>query len=233
MAEGHWIMNSLELSPQYLRIALDIAERIVNGDLKAGRRLSGRSLLSSENGVSPETIRRALKLLADMKVVDIKDKSGVYILSVDSARHYLKNFSGWNEQIALRAKLKQLLQKQNELNRQIIELYSEIIKSQDCTSAAVKTLPNYEVRVPQDSPRIGKSIGALRFWQSTGATIIAIKRSHGIIASPGPYAELYGDDVIVFVGDASTVSSVERFLTGMLTDDLQQTNKQEESNDSI
>ncbi|HRX57779.1 MAG TPA: TrkA C-terminal domain-containing protein [Eubacteriales bacterium] len=226
-------MNSLELSPQYLRIALDIAERIVKGDLRAGQRLSGRSLFASEYGVSPETIRRALKLLADMKVVDIKDKSGVYILSVDNAGRYLKNFDGWNEQIALRKKLKQLLQAQNDLNRQIVELYSEIIKSQDTASAAVKSLPNYEVRVPADSPCIGKSIGTLRFWQSTGATIIAIKRAHGVIASPGPYAELYGGDVIVFVGDASTVSSVERFLSGAPAENAQQTKAQEESDDSI
>jgi len=226
-------MNSLELSPQYLRIALDIAERIVKGDLCAGQRLSGRSLFASEYGVSPETIRRALKLLADMKVVDIKDKSGVYILSVDNARRYLKNFDGWNEQIALRRKLKQLLQAQNDLNRQIVELYSEIIKSQDAVSAAVKSLPNYEARVPADSPRIGKSVGTLRFWQSTGATIVAIKRGHGVIASPGPYAELYGGDVIVFVGDASTVSSVERFLNGAPAESVQQTKAQEESDDSI
>ncbi len=207
-------MNNIELSPQYLRIALDIAGRIAEGEMKTGQRISGRSLLASEYGVSPETIRRALKLLADMKVVSIKDKCGVFILSEDNARRYLKNFEGWNEQIELQKKLKDLLQAHNKLNREIVDVYAEIIKAQEAASPAMKTLPNYEVRISPDSGRIGMSIGKLRFWQSTGATVIAIRRGHSVILSPGPYAELYGGDVLVFVGDASTVASVERFVNG-------------------
>lgn len=207
-------MNSLELSPQYLRIALDLAGRIADGEMKTGQRISGRSLLASEYGVSPETIRRALKLLADMKVVAIKEKSGVFILSEDNAKRYLKNFEGWNEQTELRNKLKELLQAHNRLNREIADVYTEIIKAQEAASPTIKTLPNYEIRVLPDSEQIGKSIGALRFWQSTGATVIAIRRGHSIILSPGPYAELYSGDVLVFVGDASTVASVSRFVNG-------------------
>ena len=41
----------------YAKIAMDIANRIVNGEIPEGKRLSGRSLMSSEYGVSPETIR--------------------------------------------------------------------------------------------------------------------------------------------------------------------------------
>ena len=54
--------------------------------------------------------------------------------------------------------------------------------------------------VPGDSPLIGKSIGELKFWQSTGGTIVAIRRGQTVILSPGPYAELYGGDVIILVG---------------------------------
>ncbi len=224
-------MNSMELSPQYLRIALDIAGRIADGEMKTGQRVSGRSLLASEYGVSPETIRRALKLLADMKVVAIKDKSGVFILSADNARRYLKNFEGWNEQVELQKKLKDLLLSHNKLNREIADVYAEIIKAQEAASPAMKPVPNYEVRVSIDSERIGMSIGTLKFWQSTGATVIAIRRGHNVILSPGPYAELYGGDVIVFVGDASTAALVERFLNGDSTENAQEL--KEEMDDSI
>jgi K+/H+ antiporter YhaU regulatory subunit KhtT len=207
-------MSHVELSPQYLRIALDLAARIVKGDMQTGERFSGRSMLASEYGVSPETIRRALKLLADMKVVAIKDKSGVFFLSVDNAKRYLKNFEGWNEQLELQKKFRELLLEHNRLNREVADVYAEIIKAQETASPVMKTLPNYEVRVAADSACIGRSIGALQFWQSTGATIIAIRRGHSVIVSPGPYAELYGGDVLVFVGDASAVSSVERFVNG-------------------
>ena len=55
-------MNDAEL-PQYQRIAYDIAVRVAAGEIPVRRKMSGRSLLASEYGVSPETIRRALKLL--------------------------------------------------------------------------------------------------------------------------------------------------------------------------
>ena len=226
-------MSDLERSPNYLKIAIRIAERIVNGDLTVGQRVSGRSLLAPEYGVSPETIRRALKLLSDMKIVDIKDKSGVYVLSADNAKRYLKNFEGWNEQRALRAKFKTLLAQNSELNRQIAKIYDDISGSLDAISSSNRNLPTYEVRVSPDSVHVGKSIGAIRFWQFTGATIIAIRRAHNLILSPGPYAEIYGGDVIVFVGDVATVQSVVRFLGGTDCVEIQSPQEKEEMDDSI
>ena len=77
--------------PQYMQIALSIAGRIAGGDVPEGTKISGRSKLSSEYNVSPETIRKAVRLLSDMRVVDVREKSGVYVLSADNARRYLHN----------------------------------------------------------------------------------------------------------------------------------------------
>lgn len=226
-------MSGTEFSPQYLRIAISLAERIAGGEMPVGKRISGRSLLASEYAVSPETIRRALKLLSDMKIVAIKDKSGVFILSSDNARRYLKNFEGWSEQRKMRKKLKELLAQSEQLNRQISDAYAGIAKSLDAVTAADRQLPTYESHVRPDSPHIGKSIGSLQFWQSTGATIIAIRRAHSLIVSPGPYAEIYGGDVLVFVGDASAVHSVERFINGASCENEGLAEQKEESDDSI
>lgn len=57
--------------PQYMQIALSIAGRIAGGDVPEGAKISGRSKLSSEYNVSPETIRKAVRLLSDMRVVDV------------------------------------------------------------------------------------------------------------------------------------------------------------------
>ena len=77
--------------PQYMQIALSIAGRIAGGDVPEGQKISGRSKLSSEYNVSPETIRKAVRLLSDMRVVDVREKSGVCVLSADNARRYLHN----------------------------------------------------------------------------------------------------------------------------------------------
>ena len=51
-------MENEEL-PQYMRIAVSVAGRIADGQLAEGEKLSGRSKLSSEYQVSPETIRKS------------------------------------------------------------------------------------------------------------------------------------------------------------------------------
>ena len=78
--------------PQYIQIALSIARRIAGGDVPEGAKISGRSKLSSEYNVSPETIRKAVRLLGDMRVVDVREQSGVYVLSADNAKRYLHDF---------------------------------------------------------------------------------------------------------------------------------------------
>ena len=206
-------MRTTVAPSQYLQIALDIAGRIANGNLPEGSRLYGRSVMASEYSVSPETIRRALRLLADMKVVEVRPQSGATVLSADNARRYIENFSEAADTRALREQLRGLLEQYTELNRKTAETVAALIKSRETFAAAEEPLPNYEVTVPLQSPVLGKSIGALKFWQSTGATIVAIRRGQSVILSPGPYAEMYEGDVIVLVGNAAAAQAARRFVS--------------------
>ena len=195
---------------QYTRIAISLAERIASGQLKEGDKISGRSKLSPEYNVSPETIRRALRLLADMKVVEVKEQSGVYVLSADNARRYLRNFEEKTDMRSKQQQLKQLLARQELLNHQMAALCRDIL---DETSQTPDSLPNYSCRVPDHWPDSGVTIGALRFWQATGATIVAIRRNLSYIVSPGPYTELYAGDTVIFVGDAKAREAVSHFFS--------------------
>ena len=206
-------MKQSVVPSQYLQIALDLATRIAKGELAEGSRIYGRSVMASEYNVSPETIRRALRLLSDMKVVEVKPQSGAKVLSVDSARRYIENFEEGADVHAMRAQLKSLLEEYDQLSRRLTETVTALIKSRETFAAAGEPLPNYEVPVPKDSPLIGKSIGALKFWQSTGGTIVAIRRGQTVILSPGPYAELYGGDIIVLVGSPAAAEAAHHLVS--------------------
>ena len=206
-------MKGTVVPSQYLQIALDLANRIASGDLPEGSRIYGRSVMASEYSVSPETIRRALRLLSDMKVVEVKPQSGARVLSADSARRYIENFEEDTEIHTLRRQLKELMEEYADLNRRTNDVVAALVKSRDTFTAANEPLPNYEVTVPCDSPLIGKSIGALKFWQSTGGTIVAIRRGQTVMLSPGPYAELYGGDVIILVGSPAAADAARHFIT--------------------
>ena len=206
-------MKQTVVPSQYLQIALDIARRIAKGELPEGQRVYGRSVMASEYNVSPETIRRALRLLADMKVVEVKPQSGVVVLSADSARRYIENFEESADVRALRQRLKDRLAEYADLSRRLSDTVTALVKSRDTFAASGEPLPNYEVPVPKDSPLIGRSIGELKFWQSTGGTIVAIRRGQTVILSPGPYAQLYGGDVIVLVGSPAAAEAAHRLVT--------------------
>jgi len=197
---------------QYLQIALDIAGRVAGGKIPEGTRLYGRSVLASEYAVSPETIRRALRLLADMKVVDIKPQSGAVVLSADSARRYIDNFDQAADTRALEEQLKSYSEQYQELGRKIQDTVSALIRNRESFSSA-EPLPNFEVMVPEGSPVLGKSVGELKFWQSTGGTIVAIRRGPSTILSPGPYAQLYAGDVIVLVGNDAAIQAARHFVS--------------------
>ena len=80
---------------------------------------------------------------------------------------------------------------------------------QSSFASAHEPFPNYEVPVPKDSPMIGRSISALKFWQSTGGTVVAIRRGQTVVLSPGPYAELYAGDVVVLVGSPAAAEAAQ------------------------
>lgn len=206
-------MRNTVSSPFYLRIAKDIAYRISCGEFAEGQRIYGRSAMASEYKTSPETIRRSMRLLADMKVVDVKPQSGATVLSRDNAARYIRNFEDTSSVVVIMRQLQELKSQYDELNRKTISAVEEIIHSRYSFSAANEPLPNYEISVPPSSKLIGKSIGNLKFWQLTGATIIAIRRGKNVILSPGPYAELYDGDAIIFVGSPDAADAVGRLVS--------------------
>lgn len=205
----------MEPLPQYMRIATDIASRIASGEIQEHSRISGRSLLSSHYNVSPETVRKATRLLTDMKVVEVQEKKGIYILSADNARRYLDTVSHRNEQQRLRQQLRELIEEYRSLGKRVFSVAEQLIHSQGNPLPMEQRVPQYEIRLSSDSDKIGMSVGQLQFWQATGATIIAIKRKQNTMISPGPFAELYGGDTIVFVGPPECVASVQSFLNGV------------------
>mgnify|MGYP001007345936 FL=1 len=204
-------MENEEL-PQYMRIAVSVAVRIADGQLAEGEKLSGRSKLSSEYQVSPETIRKSVQLLRDMQVVTVKEQSGVYVRSAENAKRYLQMVGEKNELRQKKQRLRALLAQQEAVARQVSELCGSILDDSVQPEQAAEQLKTFSCRVPQDWPDAGKTLGSLHFWQATGATVVAIRRAEAMFISPGPYAELCGGDLVIFVGDPEAREAVARFF---------------------
>lgn len=207
------VNNKNVVAPVYSQIALDIAMRISRGEIQESTKLYGRSVLASQYGVSPETIRRAIKILEDVQIVKTHESKGSEVISKEKAKEYVNKFSELNDIRVKQRKLKELLDELGKLSQEINEIASSIVRINEYFTVTSPFVP-YEEVIPETSPLIGKTLGEVRFWQQTNATVIAIRRGDQIILSPGPYATLMAKDIIIYIGDTKSVEAVISFIKG-------------------
>ncbi|MGI6297603.1 MAG: TrkA C-terminal domain-containing protein [Saccharofermentanales bacterium] len=200
--------------PRYLTIAVDVAERIAAGQLQVGTRLRGRSVLSSEYQVSPETIRRSMSLLEDKGVVSVVAGSGIRVESKERAQNFVLGFKEDKMVAGLRRQLDSLVEQERLLQEQIRNLTAQLIDLYKYRRGDLVT--PVEVDVPSDSHIVGKSIADCDFWHNTGATIIAVMHKGELILSPGPYYVFSEDDRLLLVGDEHVIERLNSYLLGLL-----------------
>lgn len=195
---------------RYLKIAVDISSRIASGEIREGEKLKGRSILSSEYKVSPETIRRAMSILSDKGVVRVMIGSGIIVSSKEQAISFVKSFRNDTSVTEMNRSLIQLLEKRQALDEEITEKTKQIIDMYRYMHTGLIT--PMQIAVPKNSHIIRKSIGTLQVWHHTGATIIGILQEQNLIISPGPYYEFDASDQILIVGDEQVAKRFAAYI---------------------
>lgn len=204
-------LSTNEQHPRYVRIAVDIAQRIIQCEFLEMQKIKGRSTLAGEYGVSPETIRRSMALLVDAGVVKVIEKSGIEIKSKNKAYDFLEKFSSRQSISNLKIQIKDLMIQRDKINEEIFDNFNVLLE-QISHQDLISKITYYDYKIPKTSHIIGKTISEVQFWQSTGATIIGIQRSDSILVSPGPYFAFENDDIIFFVGIHDAKLKVSKFI---------------------
>ncbi len=204
-------MSERSSTSVYTQIAVDIAHKIVCGTLKENDKFSGRSLMAAEYKASTETIRRALRILANMDILEINHNSGVRVISRENAVNFISQYKQAQDIRDMKLELKKMLNERDTINTQIVEMIDRIIDLNEKYKSSTPLL-NFEFNIPDDSSLLGKSIAEMKFWQNTGATIVAIRRDSQIILSPGPDAVLCKGDSILVVGKPDIWETVSSYI---------------------
>lgn len=204
-------MESKVNEPIYKQIALDIAGRIYNNDIKIGEKIHGRSTLASNYNVSPETVRKAVKLLEDMKVVSSSKGSGVTIISKDNAYNFINRFHSIESVTSLKHDIESLMEEKKAIEKNIGEMIDRIVDYSNRLRYTNPLTP-IEIELPKECNLIGKSVSESKFWQNTKATIVAIRRNGELIISPGPYLVFEKGDNLLVVGEEDILKKIEIFL---------------------
>ena len=77
---------------------------------------------------------------------------------------------------------------------------------------AVKDLVIEWIELPDDSPLIGLTVATCRIRSTAGATIVAILRDSGSIATPHPDEQLYTGDTLVVIGRPETFDRIHQLV---------------------
>lgn len=78
--------------PRYQQIAVEIAERVVEGRYQVGEKIHARSTLASNFNVSPETARKAINVLVDLEIMEVRHGSGAYVSSKENAQKFVEKY---------------------------------------------------------------------------------------------------------------------------------------------
>ena len=197
--------------PIYLQVAYDIAAKIASGALAEQERFSGRSLMSSQYGVSPETIRRALRLLSDMGIIEVQENVGSQVISKQRAVEYVEHYEMRRDLMTLKGELNRLMAQRRHIDERISDMVEQITDLSDRFRNSDR-LRTYEFTVAEDAAIEGKSICNLDFRKHTGATIVAVRRGAEILLSPTPQTVLKKQDLLVIACDVTDVDGVASFI---------------------
>ena len=77
---------------------------------------------------------------------------------------------------------------------------------------ALKDLVMEWIELPPDSPLVGLTVATCRIRSTTGATIVAILRESGSLATPHPDEVLRADDTLVVIGRPESFDEINRLV---------------------
>ena len=141
---------------RYVKIAKDIASKIVSEEFPEGSILKGRSLLASMYNVSPETIRKSVQLLADEKILFVKHGVGVFIDSKYKAQKFLQEFQNQAALNERTEKIQKLLEEVKNIQNEIdVEVKSFMDDYKFQTNEAISFS---EIEIENDSWVINKTL---------------------------------------------------------------------------
>ena len=167
---------------RYQEIASAIAHAIVLGEYHEGDKIHGRSTLAGRFNVSPETIRRAIAILQNEGVVDVKQGIGILVSSKNQAEKFLRSFDQKNEVQAFLEELKLLMEERREIDRQIDSILNRVSGYADRFISRWNDVA--EIEVNGDSAAVGRTLRDLKVREITGATVVGVVRDGNENFSP-------------------------------------------------
>lgn len=197
--------------PRYQQIAVDLAERIVENRYQIGEKIHARSTLASTYNASPETTRKAINVLVDLGIMEVRHGSGAFVASKEKAKDFLLQYQDVQSIQEIKAEIMESVKKQQEELNHFSQLLDQLVGQTKRLHKMNPLLP-FELALTEEAAHLNQSISELNIWQATGATVIAISHEQELLVSPGPYAKFSAGDTVHFIGNEYTLQRMTNFF---------------------
>lgn len=183
---------------RYQSIAYEIAKRIVAKRIQEGEKLRGRSILAGEFEVSSETIRKAMRLLENLGVVEVKQRSGIYVISQKAAEIYVEQHRKQSESHRLFVDTMNLLKDSNKVHNM---LESHIKKLLETSKNEVFPFDFFTIKLSSGDQHINEDLKTIAFWQKTHGLVLAVEVDGHLYQAPNPKMSLTPGMTLYVLGD--------------------------------
>ena len=103
----------------------------------------------------------------------------------------------------------------DEESRQLAQILGGVVYRPQLVKdleVALKDLVMEWIELPPESPMVGLTVATCRIRSTTGATIVAILRESGSLATPHPNEVLRADDTLVVIGRPGSFGEINRLV---------------------
>lgn len=197
--------------PRYQQIAVEISERIIENRYAVGEKLHARSTLASNFNVSPETARKAINVLVDLGIMEVRHGSGAFVASKEKAQAFLHQYKDVQSIQEIRKDILESVERQQQELDNFSDLLDVLVRQTKKVHNLSPFLP-YELLLDEQASNLEKSVHELNIWQVTGATIVAIQTEDQLLLSPGPYAKFSVGNTIYFIGNELALQRMTNFF---------------------
>lgn len=184
--------------PRYQQVAVEIAERIADQRYAVGQKIHARSTLASNFNVSAETARKAINVLVDLEIMEVRHGSGAYVLSREKAQAYLEKYKDVQSIQEIKKEIMDSVEQQKQELENFSHLLDQLVSQTKRVHNFAPFIP-YELKLTEEAQHLDATVNELNLWHETGATIIAIQDGDDLLLSPGPYAKLSNGCTLFFV----------------------------------
>jgi len=182
---------------RYQSIANEIAKRIVSHQLEEGDKLRGRSMLASEFNVSSETVRKAMRLLANLGVVEVKPRSGIFVVSRRAAEMYVEQYRRQSETYRLFRDTIELLEESERTQRLLQRHIKRLLET---SKNEVFPFDFFTFRLEPTDRHLGSNLKEIQFWNETAGLVLAIEMDGQLYQAPNPKMPLEAGQVLYILG---------------------------------